>query len=174
MSTLSQTCTRLLAHGQRYQPLYRDRLANHLPMALIALERMGAGDTRLSAFASGYEGRLALRVPLALPLESRETLSGEEAFERALMHVQGEIKAHGAEPILRLWLPVLLPGIAASAFHCVIWLAYAVDAQDEPEIAAALAYWITAFEPLAPLGRLVDRAPEQIAGDVIGDHAQAA
>lgn len=145
----------LLHHSHRYHPLYGDRLANHLSMALLALERMGASSAQMETFASAYAKRLRLRAEVE-PVD---------AFERALHYIHGEMRAYGAMDVVRAWLPALLPGVAASAFHCLIRLAYAVEAQDEDELAQALAYWVTSFEVLGPLGRVVKRTPEQIADE---------
>jgi hypothetical protein len=41
------------------QPEYGNGLSNHLPMALVALEGIGATPTRLREFAATYGQRLA-------------------------------------------------------------------------------------------------------------------
>jgi hypothetical protein len=43
-------CVQSLAYG----PLYGNRLANHLPMALLALDRLGADAATMRRFADGY------------------------------------------------------------------------------------------------------------------------
>ncbi len=45
-------------HNKKYSSQYRGELANHLPMALVALERLGADSDRLTAFRDHYIKRL--------------------------------------------------------------------------------------------------------------------
>lgn len=63
--TLPSLLDRALAYG----PLYRKGLSNHLPMALTALDRLGAAPADLQRFFDGYEGRLEVQT------EPRETRS---------------------------------------------------------------------------------------------------
>src|SRR5882724_2058302 len=44
----------LLARAREYHPEYRGGLCNHLPMALIALDRLGASPARLQRYATAY------------------------------------------------------------------------------------------------------------------------
>jgi len=48
----------LLEAGRRFSGSYGGGLANHLPMALVALQGLGAVEMRLREFASLYEKRL--------------------------------------------------------------------------------------------------------------------
>jgi hypothetical protein len=52
------------------------------------------------------------------------------------------------EAVLRDWVPVLMPGLAASAFHGLIRLAYAIEGGLEDEVALALAYWASEYASL--------------------------
>jgi hypothetical protein len=60
-------------------------------------------------------------------------------------------------------VPVLLPGLATAAFHSMIRLAYAVDAEDDAQIALALAYWVTGYKPLRASIGIADDSPAGIA-----------
>ena len=53
MNTVSDTCRELLAQSRHYAPLYGNRLANHLPMAVVALDGLGAAAGILRRFADG-------------------------------------------------------------------------------------------------------------------------
>ena len=55
-----------LNQSAAHAPEYGGALSNHLPMALVALERLGADEARLSAFAAAYSPRLQ-PVPPAQP-----------------------------------------------------------------------------------------------------------
>lgn len=105
----------LLDAGLAHASEYRGGLSNHLPMALTALQRLGAGDARLRAFAADSATRL-VRLDAAAP-------------EFAAAHtLRREIAARDAGAVLAARLPGLMPGVGAAAFHGLIRSAYAVDA----------------------------------------------
>lgn len=131
----------LLDDGLRFAPEYRGGLSNHLPMALVALDALGAGPARLGTFASQYAPRLAPRTR-SLPLDA----AYESAFERH----RDAIEQRGIDAVLRETLPRLMPGVGAAAFHGLIRTAYGVEAQHAGEIAAGLAYWEARWLPLLP------------------------
>ena len=65
-------------------------------------------------------------------------------------------RMESAEALLREYRPRLLPGIAASALHALMRLAYAVEAGDKHKVAESLGYWATAC---LPLGAGIGAAP---------------
>lgn len=132
-----------LTESQGYLPYYRNALANHAPMALTALDRMGADESRLARFFNRYKARLA-------PFESkppklwpnwRVALGDRSAFPDLLAHFSAAIGQDGMDEILFEALPTLLPGVGASAFHGVIRTAYGVRAANVKEVAHGLAFW---------------------------------
>ncbi|HYD98319.1 MAG TPA: questin oxidase family protein [Alphaproteobacteria bacterium] len=143
----------LLEAARRPSAEYGGRLANHLPMALIALARMGAPAARLDAFAAAYAARKVLR-PLpaagpALTAASWPAALGDTAAEGpARGYFRGALAQAGRDRVLRGHLPALLPGLGGSAFHALIRTAYAVECGDDAELAAALAYWTMSHLPL--------------------------
>lgn len=174
MSTMSAACRELLTASHRYAPLYGDRLANHLPMALLALDRLGADSATLRRFADGYARRL---VPAAVPgsgLDPHEVLGSSGDYPRFLTFFQDRIRESGLDAVLHDWVPVLMPGLAASAFHGMIRLAYAIEGGFEDEIARALAYWAGEYAALplslepgaGTLGQIAERLRLKVA-----DHA---
>jgi hypothetical protein len=148
VSEVSNACSALLAGARRFSPQYGPRLTNHLPMALVALDRMGAGAATMQAFAAHYATRLAPFVDEPGAVDPRDYLGAGKHYAQIARHFQGRIDAAGSGAVLREWVPVLLPGLATAAFHAMIRLAYAVDAGIDAEIALALAYWVTAYKPL--------------------------
>lgn len=128
-------------------------LANHLPMALVILGRLGAPEQRLRDFAAAYRAANPLRpappdggrVGAANWREGlgRRELEGDYRgfFARA-------VAREGVAAVLRRCLPVLVPGIAASALHALMRLAYALERDDPAEVATALGYWCATFLPL--------------------------
>ncbi|MCO7226394.1 questin oxidase family protein [Pleionea sp. CnH1-48] len=140
----------LLEQAGKYHPHYGDRLATHLPMVLLALHRLGATDERLqSIFDKSIKGLALVDEKEAdFVIESlNKHLSRSGAYTNYLKYYKQQINSLGFEAVLRQSLPILLPGIAASAFHALIRLAYAIDAGNEGEMAIALAYWSAEFQP---------------------------
>ena len=148
MSGISEACAALLAESQRYAPVYGDRLANHLPMALVALDRQGADPATLRRFADAYAARLAPAPVAASALDPHAYLGSSGDYPRFVRFFRDRILEAGADAVLRDWVPVLMPGLAASAFHAMIRLAYALDSGVEDEIALALAYWASDYAAL--------------------------
>jgi Questin oxidase-like len=153
-SSISSACSALLADARRHGPLFGPGFSNHLPMALIALDRMHAPPAVLERFTAEHRKRLqpaGAAEPVADPL----ALLGRHANHAGLERFFEEaVAAGGEEAVLRHWLPVLMPGLAAAGFHAMIRLAYALDAGDRGELCAALAFWLMAYKPLpVPPGR---------------------
>lgn len=157
---------RLLADGAQLGPEYGDGLSSHLPMALVALHRLGAGEARLQAFATRYGSRLP-PAPPAQPWPSGDDWTGRFGdfsswpVYRSLF--TDWLEAEGGEAVLQQVLPRLMPGCAAMAFHGAIRLAYAVQAGLVSEVADSLAYWACRYLPLGALperpGRVADPQP---------------
>ncbi|HEY6134549.1 MAG TPA: questin oxidase family protein [Rubrivivax sp.] len=145
------TLPALLDEGARFNAEYGAGLSNHLPMALVALRRLGAGDARLAAFAARYAQKLA-PAPSAQVWPAGDAWAGrlgERAAWPAYRSLFAEWLLHeGGESVLTQVLPALMPGCGAAAFHGLIRVAYAVQAGHEGELADALAYWACRWLPL--------------------------
>ncbi len=141
------------SHG--LPPEYRHGLSNHLPMALHALQAMGASPQRMLDFYAGYASRFEAgsESQRTAPVPDWLTLRGAgdrnpEAYP-ALVASFGQMLARDGElAVLRRVLPELLHGIAAAAFHGVIRTAHAVKAGHSGELAHALAYWAWRWQGL--------------------------
>lgn len=124
-----------LESAHRYSAVYRGYLASHLPMALVALDALGADDARIDAFARKLEAHL-------------EPLEGDAAFSAELAAVTQALARDGREATLRRELARLLEAPGSGAFHGAIRTAYAIESGSDRELAHALAYWRVAFDPL--------------------------
>ena len=157
----------LLDAGVHFNAEYRGGLANHLPMALVALQRLGASDARLRAFADGYRGRLepappAVDWPLGDPWKDR---FGDPAAWPAYRSLFAQWLIHeGRDGVLPQVLPALMPGCGAAAFHGLIRTAYALTSGHTGELADGLAYWACRFLPLPQAG---EQGREDDPGSVI-------
>lgn len=148
MNPMSDECRELLLQSGRHAPLYGNRLANHLPMALLALDRLGADAATLRGFADGYARRLLPAAAAASELDPHDYLGSAGDQPRFVLFFQHRMREAGMEAVLRDWVPVLMPGVAASAFHALIRLAYAIEGGLEDEVALALAYWASEYASL--------------------------
>jgi hypothetical protein len=133
-----------LDFSARYDAEYSQNLSSHLPMALLALARLGASETRLAAFAERYATRLR-PAPAAEPWpggEAWQSRLGDPRAWPAYRSLFNEwIDHEGAPAVLAQALPALLRGVGAAAFHGLIRSAYALEAGHSHELADALAYW---------------------------------
>ncbi len=141
----------LLDDGARFDAEFHGGLSNHLPMALTALQRLGADEARLADFAGHYAQRLETAPPAA-PWPAGDAWTsrlGERAAWPAYRTLFRDwLHYEDGERVLRQVLPALLPGCGAAAFHGLIRTAYAVQAAHAGELADGLAYWACRHLPL--------------------------
>jgi len=147
---ISDACRSLIADSRRFSTAYGAGFFNHLPMALLALERLGGDEARLRQFAAFYEKRLRLQDPGdPLPNDDWREALGKRRYESALAaKFEEEVRIRGAVALLRDVVPHLTAGLPSEAFHGAIRTAYAVDSGDDVDIAGALAAWVTGFSEL--------------------------
>jgi hypothetical protein len=130
-------------------------------MVLVALHRLGASDERLGQYFAWYrdENRLQPLPPAVAPIERAHWSAalGDRARETDYrLFFRDEVARSGAQATIAAYLPRLLPGVAASATHGLMRLAYGVMREDEAEIATALGYWAAAY---LELGVVTGAAP---------------
>jgi hypothetical protein len=148
---ISDICRSLIADSRRFSTTYGAGFFNHLPMALLALERLGGDEARLRQFAAFYEKHLRLQDPgELLPHDDWREALGRRRYESALAarFEEDVVRTRGADALLRDVVPHLTSGLASEAFHGAIRTAYAVDSGDDVDIAGALASWVTGFSEL--------------------------
>jgi hypothetical protein len=133
---------------------FGEALANHAAMVLWAQRRLGGTDADARRFLGAYLAANALRPLPAMdaPIEPDHWTArlGDRRAEAAYRAFFGaELERLGShDALLNLYLPRLLPGLAASALHALMRLAYALDAGDGPEVAESLGYWAATYLPL--------------------------
>jgi hypothetical protein len=129
-------------------------LTNHLPMALVAKERLGADTAELVRFASMYSRRITALEDPSVRLEESTWRSaiGERAAAADLRDFFiRRVDESGVDVTLRTHLPALLAGISGAAFHGAIRLAYAIEVSSPSRIAAGLAYLAEVGSPFRAL-----------------------
>ncbi|WP_295803741.1 questin oxidase family protein [uncultured Microbulbifer sp.] len=162
--SITRDCAQLLETAGRYHVHYGDRLANHLPMVLIALDKMGAGPERLQHAFDRSEPHLQLRP--GSPVEELKDVdlcrNRDDLFPSALHYYERQLKQHGIAECLRRELPSLLPSIATAAFHGLIRTAYGIDARHLEEVAMGLAYWNLDYHTLSASSQRTPRPAAEV------------
>ena len=144
---------RAVAWSRQWSAEFPLFLANHLPMVLVALHRMGASDERLEAYCEIYHQQNGL-VPVPEPRANvtrdnwREFLGQREREGDYRAFFAGEVARLGANEAAILYLPQLVPGMAASALHAFMRMAYAAMSDTDQETGVALGYWAATYLPL--------------------------
>ncbi len=150
--------TQIMDEMAAYHSEFAKTYANHAPMVLVALSRIGGSPERLRDFFEHYREDKKLfaaksgRAPIdATNWQSALGERDREADFRAFF--AGEVARLGIDGALRLYLTPLARGIGASALHALMRTAYAVLRASEADTAIALAYWCAAyFDMPAPTG----------------------
>jgi hypothetical protein len=129
--------------------------ANHAPMALTALAGIGGTRVELERFFTYYKASKKLKPfqPPVAPLDAATWRSAKgdrtrEADLRAFF--QGEVARLGVDAALLAYLPELASGVAASAFHALMRLAYALLRENADDVAIALGYWASTYLTMPP------------------------
>jgi hypothetical protein len=166
---------RLLDEELSSDPTTVRGLTNHLPMALVAKERLGADADELLRFAAMYSRRInALDEPSTrLDETTWRSAIGERAAAADLRdYFLRSVNDRGTDEALRTHLPALLPGISGAAFHGAIRLAYAIEVSSPSRIAAGLAYLAEVGGPLKPLVPVTatTRDPAKVVEDLSKSH----
>lgn len=142
---------KLILEGHKYSSQYKNGLSNHLPMALYALDDIGADDKKIEAFYDKYIGRLEKCKPAkgeVITNDISNYLSEPDLFSDLVIFFEKEVKNKGLVSVFNKYLPTLFNGVSGAAFHPLIRLAFAVEMQGDTEIAHALASWVIAYQEL--------------------------
>jgi hypothetical protein len=136
-----------------YDVQYANQLTNHLPMALVALERMGATEERKYEFASEYLRSKSIKKISASDVVINTTnwkmyLGQHQHYAGYITFFRYEFAHRGRDQVLREYLDLLMSGVSGGAFHALIKLAYGLDVDYDEEIINALAYFCICYLPL--------------------------
>ena len=142
---------RAVAWSRQWSAEFPFFLANHLPMVLVALHRMGASDERLEAYCQIYRAQNGL-VPVPEPVgrDHARTIgasSWASASAKATIGRSSPAKSRGSAQRRRPSATCLqlMPGIAASALHAFMRMAYATMTDSDEETGVALGYWAATY-----------------------------
>jgi hypothetical protein len=140
-----------LDEGARFDAEYRGGLSNHLPMALLALQRLGASETQIDTFATRYVKRLEPASKTVMWSSGEhwlDRLGKREAWPAYRNLFSAWIGRDGSDVVLAQALPKLMAGCGAAAFHGIIRTAYAAHSGHDRELSDGLAYWACRHLPL--------------------------
>ena len=143
------TLHELLTKTGKYHPEYANGLAMHLPMVLIALNRLQASDDKLRHTLLDNRDELetvTAHTDAITANDLQSNLGQWHQYPAYLSYFRQRIEKSDVEQVLKQHCDLLLPGLAASAFHAVIRLAYAIEIKHTDEIAIALAYWAARYQ----------------------------
>jgi len=133
----------LLARAQDYDIDTKvGGFTNHLPMALIALDRLGASDARLKEYFQMYSENLKPLEYTSITEEFNwfEHLGERDKFGAYLEYYTNKINLNGWQAVLRSHIDKIIQGCAASAFHALIRLSYGIIQENAKEITFGLAH----------------------------------
>lgn len=148
---IDQIMPEMGAYGSEFAKTY----ANHAPMVLVALSKLGGSEERLYEFFNFYRDfkQLLPFVPEVAPIvevEWAESIGQRDREADLRVFFAGEVARLGVEGALARYMPRLAPGVGASALHALMRLAYGLLRMDHAEIAAALAYWTATYLTMPP------------------------
>lgn len=159
MTQSAQTAA-LFDQMPEYGSEFAKTFANHAPMVLTALDRIGGSPERLTAFFEtyrDYKSLLPFEAPsgLCLTSDTWQDQIGNRAAEPDLrLFFTQEVARLGIDNAVRLYIDRLAPGVGASAFHALMRLAYGLLRRNDTDVAVALAYWAATYLPMPmPTGR---------------------
>jgi hypothetical protein len=164
--------------AHRFSAIYGNGLASHHPMAIAALDAMGATNLELEAFEAHYLPKLETLPAAVVVIEEGDEAAhlgaGRRAFPEWVAYFSRVIARDGADGVLRRWVDRLTPAVAAGAFHGAIRTAFALESEARDELAHGLAYWASAYVtlplPAEPSGT---RSPHEVLEAIAADPQRA-
>ena len=144
---------KIVSHFSSYSGSYKNGLTNHLPMVLFALSGMGGSEISLMEYGNWYiESRKVEKlIPSTIEIDGSnwEEHLGKHKYEfEYRSFFNEEVEKFGLEQVLKLYLPRLMEGLPAAAFHGIIRLSYGLENKNSDEIVSSLAYFATTYLPV--------------------------
>ncbi|HEX5130153.1 MAG TPA: questin oxidase family protein, partial [Usitatibacter sp.] len=173
----SAAASRRIAAAHRYGAIYRGGLASHHPMAITALDAMGASEADMDAFEARYLPQLEAMPSAVVTIQDGDEaahLGSTRAFPEWLVYFQSAIAREGGDTVLRRWVDRLIPAVASGAFHGAIRTAFAIESGAREELAHGLAYWASSYATLPMPGEPSgSRSPYEALAAIAADPALA-
>ncbi len=147
--------TQFLDDNRNYLPTYvynsTHTFSNHASMALIALQKLGADDQQLQRYYDHYCSSHEKVIPSLEKINQQnfvEHFGQPHDFSAFVSFFDEELIRLGWRELLTIYLHPLQTNFASHAFHPLIRLAYAIEAEDYQDLPYGLAYLASYFTPL--------------------------
>ncbi len=157
--TASVTFIAAYVDSLQFAPEFGEGLSNHLPMALVAVERLEARlglRGRVDAFAAAYTPRLEPAVATNAGAGGAAILGDYDSLGAFEVGYAAELQRRGFDATLENALTTLGRGVPAAAGHGLLRVYFAVEARAmaptevvDQELSRGLAYWSARHRVLA-------------------------
>lgn len=133
-------------------PELANGLTNHEPMVISALKELGASQTQLLRYQQLKRVDIEPITEPATDISDDTVLQGwlgrNANYAGLYRYFHQQLQQAGLSAVINRYLPGLADGLTSRAFHPLIRLGHAVHDRNNEEVAAALAYWVWAYQPL--------------------------
>jgi len=138
----------LLTDYSHLGPLHGKQLVNHLPMAQVALWKMGADEKSIRTYSEEYISRWQIKPAIVSThkITSIGDAIGEtEAYCAYVIYFKKLLKTEGVDSMLRKGLNYLSKGLASGLFHGLIRIAYGLESGHMDEVCRGLALYASIY-----------------------------
>lgn len=141
----------LINFNDYLSPEYGPELTNHLPMAIVALNELGASEQQIQDFTKNHIKQRGLR---ALKRKSKivfteanytNFLSQRDYYFAHDRFFTRSINKNGRDETLSRHIDFLMSGVCGATFHGLLRTAYGVASDNDAEISKGLAYWADTY-----------------------------
>lgn len=139
---------KILTDYSHYGPLHGQGLVNHLPMAQVALWKMGATEERLQAYSEAYVKRWQIKPAIVGPIKITkldDALGDEDEYCNYVVYFKKILKTHGLDSLLKETLNPLSKGMASGLFHGLIRTAYGLESGSPEEVTRGLSLYASVY-----------------------------
>lgn len=149
---------KILTDYSHYGPLHGQGLVNHLPMAQVALWKMGATEERLQAYSEAYIKRWQITPAPVGPkkiTQLDDALGDELEYCNYVVYFKKVLKTQGIESLLKETLNPLSKGMASGLFHGLIRTAYALESGSLEEVTRGLSLYASVYHETRFEGKMI-------------------
>lgn len=139
---------KILTDYSHYGPLHGQKLVNHLPMAQIALWKMGATEEDIQAYSEAYIKRWHITPAKVGPTKItnlEDALGDENEYCNYVIYFKKVLKTQGLESLLKESLNQLSKGMASGLFHGLIRTAYGLESGSPEEVTRGLSLYAAVY-----------------------------
>ncbi|PTY36198.1 hypothetical protein BGP77_02475 [Saccharospirillum sp. MSK14-1] len=133
-------------------PELANGLTNHEPMVVSALNELGASELTVRRYQQHTQAKLQPITEPPTDISDDTVLQGwlgrQTNYSGLYRYFYQQTQRYPLDDLLNRYLPGLADGLTSRAFHPLIRLGHAVHDRNNEEVAAALAYWVWAYQPL--------------------------